>query len=75
MINCHGDQLLSFFQLIGRSCHHFVHLFGKSSSLLSMSEEISSYRHLKGVVIKALKVASYRVANWKTQLIGYAVLM
>ena len=37
-------------QFIGRSCdYHFVHLFGKSSSLLSTSEEISRYRCLKMV--------------------------
>ena len=36
---------------------------------------MSSYRCLKGVVNKALEVASYRVANWKTQLVGYVVLM
>ena len=48
-----GDQLLQFSQLIGRSCdHHFVHLFGKNLSLLSMSEEISSYRCLKRVVVR-----------------------
>ena len=52
---CHGDQLSLFSQLIGRSCdHHFVHIFGKSLLLLSMSEEVSSYACLKGVVIKAL---------------------
>ena len=52
---CHGDQLLSFSQLISRSCdHHFVHSFGKSLSLLSMSKEITSYKCLKGVIIKAL---------------------
>ena len=54
-IYCHGDQLSSFSQLIGGSCdHHFVHLFGKSLSLLSKSEEISNYRSLKRVVNKAL---------------------
>ena len=52
-----------------------MYLFGKNLSLLSISEEISSYRCLKGVAIKALQVARYRMANWKTQLVGYAVLM
>ena len=39
-----------------------------------MSEEISSYRCLKAVVMKALEVriAGYRMANWKTSLGGYA---
>ena len=44
---CRGDQLSPLFQLIGKSCdHHFVHLFGKRLSLLSMSEEISNYVHM-----------------------------
>ena len=58
MIIAMGDQLSPLCQLISRSCDHFVPLFGKSLQLLAMSEEISSYRSLNGVVMKALQVAS-----------------
>ena len=54
-----GDQLSPLCQLFGRSCdHHLVPLFGKSLQLLAMSEEISSYRCLNGVVMKALQIAN-----------------
>ena len=40
------------YSLIRRSCNY--HLVGKSLSLLSMSEAISSYRYLNGVIIRPL---------------------
>ena len=48
--------MINYSQLISRSSdHHFVPSFGMNWGLLAMSEEISSYRCLKGVM-KALQV-------------------